>query len=186
MLADDDLAANKDRIVSLFCMCSSYLSRRHEKRSMLSPARQTKMRWPQCSAAAVVFGKRTLVSEVILPLRMVARDGSEFRASEAYLLHDTQKSRGSHWIGVTSRSSPDYFQVITREKKELEARALRYWVRHAREEKSSWRLHVDRSDSTQKFFFGIRGTLVEHWWNGGGKVVEVGGQLLEIGGTQNW
>ena len=97
------------------------------------PARQTKMRWPQCgdthtkvgkSAAKVVFGKKTLVSEVILPLRMVTRDGSESRASGAYLLHDSQGSRGSYRIGVTSRSSPEYLQVIMRLKKDLEAQRI--------------------------------------------------------------
>ena len=97
------------------------------------PARQTKMRWPQCgdkhtkagqSAAKVVFGKKTLVSEVILPLRMVTRDGSGSRASEAYFLHETQGSRGSYWIGVTSRSSPEYLQVIKRLEEELEAQRI--------------------------------------------------------------
>ena len=107
VLADDDLAANKDRIACPFVqyvLLISY-SEIYEKRSMHLPARQTNMRWPQCgdkhtmagkSAAKVVFGKKTLVSEVILPLRMVTRDGSQSLASVAYLLHDTQGSRSSY------------------------------------------------------------------------------------------
>ena len=66
------------------------------------------------SAAKVVFGKKTLVSEVILPQRMVTRNRSESRASEAYLLHDMQGSRGSFLIGVKSRRSPEYLEVIKR------------------------------------------------------------------------
>ena len=47
-------------------------------------------------------------------------------------------------------------------------------MRHAREEKSSRRLHVERSDSTQ--------FLMRNWWNiGETVVVEVGGQLVD-----NW
>ena len=66
-------------------------------------ARQTKMTWPQCGAKHTKAGQSAenvaLVSEVTLPPRMVKRNASESRASEAYSLHDTQRFRDSYWIG---------------------------------------------------------------------------------------
>ena len=73
----------------------------------------------------------------------------------------TTRKDGSFWIGVTSRGSLEYLQVIMRLKKDLEAqRFSTLGETHSRREERACTWNA----VTPLSFFFFFAKLVEHWW----------------------